>query len=84
MVRQNDYKRKLSTVENHLIALRLDTTKTAARYDEIIQLRMLLLDILEGTATLELSEGIDKDRIDRYRQRIEETSVKWGRKGDCV
>lgn len=53
------------------VLLRNDVTKTAARYDEIIALRMLLLDVLEDT------EYVDIERIRR-------ASMRWGKKGDCV
>ena len=56
----------------HLARIRNDESLTAARYDEIIKLRMLLLDIMETA------------ECDLLRRRIEKAAAGWGKKGDCV
>ena len=61
-----------------LADIRSDPTKTAARYDEIIALRMFLLDIKE-----ELSKDNDP-LIQRVRRDILRRARTWGKEGDCV
>lgn len=56
-----------------LVALRNDAARTAARYDEILALRMLLLDMLE-----------DEDLPEQWQEEIERRSRAWGAPGDCV
>ena len=59
--------------------IKTDPTKSATRYEEIIDLRMFLLDI--------------KDRLKKYNTTEERTRIteailaraqKWGEEGDCV
>jgi hypothetical protein len=65
--------------------IRQDTTQAAARYQEILDLRMLLLDILDAVDGLD-----DDDRARRSRdlqhamQDIRRRARAWGKKGDCV
>lgn len=47
--------------------------ETGARYDEILALRMLLLDMLD-----------DEDLPERWREKIERRSRTWGAPEDCV
>lgn len=56
----------------HIERIRGDRDQTEARYDEIIKLRMLLLDIMETA------------ECDALARRIERASATWGKKGDCV
>jgi len=72
------YAQKVARAHKQLIQIRKDPTKTEARYDEIIELRMLLLDILETTIGLELPELNDLTVV------IQKRAAKWGLKGDCV
>jgi hypothetical protein len=72
------YRLKIARAEQKLIAIRNDETKTAARYDEIITLRMKLLDILDELERDQIIEG------NKWIPRIEEMAKKWGKKGDCV
>lgn len=60
--------------------IRKDRSKTAERYDEIIRLRMLLMDVLD---TVEVGDEFF-DPMGGLRQRIEQQAKKWGLKGDCV
>jgi hypothetical protein len=59
--------------------LRLDATLTAARYDEIVTLRILLMEVADDL------EGLDhpSDRS-RLRERILKRAEVWGTKGDIV
>ena len=57
-------------------ALVSDASKTAARYHEIVALRMLLLDILD--------EFEDQQHYRALRKRINHKAKTWGKKGDCV
>ena len=81
-IRRNQVKQRNSRVQqmNKRLAaalriqrLRLDPEKTAARYDEIIKLRMSLLNMQERFAS-----------IDEVYIMIKTLSESWGKKGDCV
>ena len=61
-----------------LIDLRSDPRKTSARYDEIISLRMLLLDIQD-----KLSRSEDPAVL-QIRKDIDERAKQWGKREDCV
>lgn len=67
---------RVDYIPDRATRMRLDESKTAARYDEIIKLRMLLLDVLEDLG--EFTSGTT--RMDH----IEKLAQKWGKKGDCV
>ena len=70
--------------QRELAALRTDTAKTAARYDEILHLRMLLLDVLDD---VDSSHDDDEGRIHVSRATVEQIrrdAKRYGRKGDCV
>jgi hypothetical protein len=60
--------------------IRNDETLTAARYDEIVELRMLLMDIDEMLD----ESGMFPDVLSRIRKPIQDRVKKWGKKGDCV
>lgn len=61
--------------QDKLWEIRNDPKMTAIRYDEIIKLRMLLLDILE-----DLEEAGEDGMADRIKYH----SKKWGNPGDCA
>ena len=61
-----------------LADLRSDPKKTSARYDEIISLRMFLLDIQD-----ELANDEDPKAI-AIRKDIGTRAARWGKRGDCV
>ena len=61
-----------------LIDLRSDPRKTSARYDEIISLRMLLLDIQD-----KLSRSEDPAVL-QIRKDIDKRAKQWGKREDCV
>lgn len=81
MANPTRFTRRLKLLQR-LEELKNDPTKTAARYDEVIKLRMHLLDILEDNRLLELVEQYPW--IANIRLRIAKESKMWGRKGDCV
>jgi len=64
--------------ERALIDLRSDPKKTALRYDEIISLRMFLLDIQD-----ELSRSEDPAAL-KVRKDISERAKQWGKREDFV
>jgi hypothetical protein len=68
-------KTKAEKHADYIERLRNDESLTAARYDEIIKLRMLLLEFLDY--------GLDSEMA-RFHNRIAELSNTWGKKGDCV
>jgi hypothetical protein len=75
---KQDHKRRLAKASNELIALRNDGTKTAARYDEIIKLRMFILDI--EAAMRQRGDERDEEQL----RKIDKLAQFWGAKGDCV
>lgn len=68
MTKQEKQARRLEDLRN-------DPALTAARYDEIIKLRMLLLEFLDY--------GLDHEMAS-FHNRIVDLSNTWGKKGDCV
>lgn len=70
----------------HLEAMRNDPSKTAARYDEIVRLRMMLMDVEEMIVRIvdDLCPGAQQRQLERARSSILKAARRWGRKGDCV
>lgn len=68
MTKQEKQARRLEELRN-------DPRFTAARYDEVIKLRMLLLEFLDY--------GLDSEMA-RFHNRILDLSKTWGKKGDCI
>jgi hypothetical protein len=58
--------------------LRSDPRKTAERYDEIISLRMFLLDIHD------VLKNEEEPKLRSLAKRIHDRSKRWGKKGDCA
>lgn len=56
---------------------RTDPNKSAARHDEIISLRMLLLDLRDALV-------LNQTNIRPLVAKIDNTAVTWGKPGDCV
>jgi hypothetical protein len=71
---------RVDKIPERLTRIRNDETKTAARYDEIIALRMLLMDINDAID----ESGMFPDVAERLKQKIVERAKRWGKKGDCV
>lgn len=72
---------RVDRVPDKITRIRLDESKTAERYDEIVKLRMLLLDIgemIDDRGMLAKEGGLSINR------KIVAESARWGRKGDCV
>ncbi len=78
MNQEESFKRKVATASNKLIAMRLDVTKTAERFDEIVRLRQFIFDIQATEA--HKGEIADRELINK----IDKFSFNWGQKGDCV
>lgn len=57
---------------------RSDPKLTAQRYDEIVKLRMMLLDIRS------LLTGNNHPKAERIRDMIQKEARTWGEDGDCV
>lgn len=74
-------KTKAEKHADHIERLRNDPDLTAARYDEIVKLRMLLLDILDD---LKDDWGEYALGAKNMAGRIEHFAKTWGKKGDCV
>jgi hypothetical protein len=64
---------RAAAIRHNMALIRHDPTKSAERYDEIIELRMLLMDVMDYS---EIPSAL--------RARIERRAKKWGAKGDCV
>jgi hypothetical protein len=73
------YRQISEDAQSIINARRDDPAKTSARYDEIIKLRMMLLDIADIAGTIAHEPELERDRI-----RIVNRAKHWGRKGDCV
>lgn len=63
-----------------LIDIRSDPKMVSRRYDEIIALRMFLLDIREAIETADFEDP----KLKKIEKQITALSRKWGKKGDCV
>lgn len=79
MATRRSYTQKVADVQVVINAIRDDVSRTAARYDEIIKLRMMLLDIADIAGTI-----AHEPELERVRIRILNRAKRWGRKGDCV
>lgn len=66
-----------------LAEIRNDPNQTQARYDEIIRLRMFILDFQDD---IERNQDLGTVVLDanRWTSKIERFQARWGRKGDCV
>ena len=81
--KRRTYLEKFQAEEAARQAIRSDVTQTEARYDEIVSLRMLLLDILDGLDSAE-DEGLTRHYTATFRERIKKRTPTWGKKDDCV
>lgn len=81
--KRQTYRQKAEQHAASLAALRSDPSKTAERYDEIIALRMLLIDVVEYVE-VDIDDDRMLDPLGTLRFRIEERAKRWGKKGDCV
>ncbi len=81
MSKRLTYTQKIQAQKQKLDQIRNDGSRTVARYDEIIKLRTLLLDLMEEADRQEPPlTGVEIRLIDK----VKEMSKKWGKKGDCV
>lgn len=83
MSRRKTYLEKFREGEMARAKIRSDTTLTEARYEEIVSLRMLLLDVND---TLEANEQdfMEDFRWKSIKEKIDKQAKTWGKKGDCV
>lgn len=70
---------RVDKIPDKLTRIRLDASKTAARYDEIVKLRMLILGLIDDC---DLEEA--HRRLEQWRKKAEQMSKGWGAKGDCA
>ena len=76
-----NYAEKVQQHKAEVERIRNDASKTAERYDEIIALRMLLLDFVEIVTD---GDEIDNEAIDKFKDKLLARAKTWGKKGDCV
>jgi hypothetical protein len=75
---------KAELQREHIAEIRADSSRTAERYDEIVALRMLLLDVVERIKDWDLDYLRIGPQAEHLVKRIEDRSESWGKEGDCV